>query len=271
MILFIKGIIGVCFLLFGLCSLPRNNSEHVNAREEIERRIEDIKLTAGVETLFSTEEAEDVEDTIEEDLNFELTGYTTANVNVREKPLLSSNVIEVMPLNTKIQYENYNQDWIVISHNDTNCYISKQYISDHPIKVKTYNMPENSGFKSYMPYTAITNKESKQYALQQKAYTGNYGIRMVDDRYCVALGSYFEKEIGTRFDLVLENGTIIKCILGDIKSSKDTKEDNITSFNGCVSEFLVDPDYLPNRAKILGDMSYCNDRWNSSIVKINFY
>ena len=147
----------------------------------------------------------------------------------------------------------------------------KHYISDKPIKYTSYNVPDNSGFKSYMSYKAITSKNSKQYKLQQKAYTGNYGIRMVDDRYCVVLGSYFKKEIGTRFDLVLENGTIIKCILSDIKSSIHTKEDNITSFNGCVSEFVVDSNYLPNSAKVLGDMSHCNDRWNSSIVKINFY
>lgn len=264
----LKNFLIYCLIWMSFHYLSNVSMKGVSANEIFKSSIEDIKLTAGVETLFSTE---DVEDTIEKNLNFELTGYTTANVNAREKPLLSSNVVEIMPLNTKIQYENYNQDWVVISHNETNCYISKQYISDHPIKVKTYNMPDNSGFKSYMPYTAITNKESEQYELQQKAYTGNYGIRMVDDRYCVALGSYFKKEIGTHLDLVLENGTIIKCVLGDIKSTMHTKEDNITSFNGCVSEFIIDPDHLPNKAKILGDMSYCDDRWNSSIVKINFY
>ena len=134
-----------------------------------------------------------------------------------------------------------------------------------------YFIPQNRGFKSYMSYKEITNKSSKQYKLQQKAYTGNYGIRMVDDRYCVALGTYFQKEIGTYFDLVLENGTIIKCILGDIKASVHTKEDNITSLNGCVSEFIIDSESLIKVAKTSGDISNCNDQWKSPVKKINFY
>ena len=124
-------------------------------------------------------------------------------------------------------------------------------------------VPNNNGFKSYMSYKAITNKNSKQYELQQKAYTGKYGIRMVDNRYCVVLGSFFQKEIGTYFDLVLENGTIIKCILSDVKSSTYTMEDNITSLNGCILEFIIDSDYLVEAAKTSGDISNCNDRWKS--------
>lgn len=275
----IKGIIGTCFLLLAFYSLTSNDLEFVNAREEIEQSVEDIKFTAGVETLFDTKieieaESEDTKGTevkVEEDVSFDLIGYTTANVNIRKKPSLYSNIIEIIPFNTKIQYANYNSDWIIINYNETNCYVSKKYISDKAITYTSYNVPKNTGFKSFMPYKAITNKSSKQYKLQQKAYTGNYGIRMVEDRYCAVLGSYFKKEIGTRFDLVLENGAIIKCILGDIKSSKDTKEDNITSFNGCISEFIVDTSHLSNNVKALGDMSHCNDSWNSPVVKINFY
>ena len=137
--------------------------------------------------------------------------------------------------------------------------------------IEEHFVPNNNGFKSYMSYKAITNKNSKQYELQQRAYTGNYGIRMVDDRYCVVLGSFFQKEIGTYFDLVLENGTIIKCILSDVKSSAHTNEDNITSLNGCISEFIIDSEYLIKDAKTSGDISNCNENWNSPVVKINFY
>lgn len=261
----LKNFLIYCLIWLSFHYLSSIGMKGVNANESYENSIEDIELTAGVETLFDTEIP------IEKKYSFDLVGYTTAKVNIREEPSLSSNIIEIIPLNTKIQYEVYNKDWVVINHNNTYCYVSQQYIANESVKYTTYDIPDNSGFKSYMSYKTITNKDSKQYQLQKKAYTGNYGIRMVDDRYCMALGSYFKKEIGTRFDLVLENGTIIKCILGDIKSSVDTKEDNITSFNGCVSEFIIDLDHLPNKAKILGDMSYCNDKWDSSIIKINFY
>lgn len=136
-----------------------------------------------------------------------------------------------------------------------------------------YNVPKNNGFKSYMPYTAITSTSSKQYKLQKEyAYTGDYGIRMVDDRYCVAIGTAFNTDVGTYFDLVLEDETIIPCIVGDIKDDIHTKSDNITTkANGCVSEFIVDIKHLDKDAKKHGDMSYCHADWNNNVVAVRVY
>lgn len=137
----------------------------------------------------------------------------------------------------------------------------------------SYDAPENSGFKSYMDYRTITDISSRQYMLQAYyAKTGDYGIRMVGDRYCVALGSYFISEIGQYFDIILENGTVIPCIMADQKDDVDTDESNaITVHNGCMSEFVVDVDMLDENAKIHGDMSYCTDEWNSQISEIKIY
>ena len=202
-----KGIIIICFLLFTFYYLTPNDSGFVNAGEEIEEieqnneTIEDIKFTAGVETILETEDKieNDIKITNKEEISYDLVGYTTANVNVRDDASIFSNVIEIMPFNTKIQYRKYNKDWVVINHNNTNCYISNKYISDKPVNYTSYNVPDNSGFKSYMSYKTITNKTSKQYNLQQKAHTGDYGIRMVSDRYCVVLGTYFKKEMEIYF------------------------------------------------------------------------
>ena len=114
-------------------------------------------------------------------------------------------------------------------------------------------MKGQTKFKSYMSYKAITLTSSDQYKLQQIAYTGDYGLRMVDDRYCVALGSRWAKKIGTKLDVYLDDGTVLKVILGDQKQDRHT--DSTNSFglhNGDVLEFIVDMGSLPDMVKAYG-------------------
>lgn len=143
-------------------------------------------------------------------------------------------------------------------------------IKDIVVGYNSYAVPHTSGFKSYMDYRMITSIDSMQYILQSDyAYTGNYGIRMVRDRYCIAVGSHFTSTIGQYIDLVLENGVIIPCILADQKADAHTDSDNIvTIHNGCMSEFVVDTDSLDNMAKICGNISYCKDEWQSRVVEV---
>ena len=72
-----------------------------------------------------------------------------------------------------------------------------------------------------MGYKTITDKTSKQYELQQMAYTDEEGFRKIDNRYCVAIGTAFGVYTGQMLDVELENGTVIECIVGDIKKEKD--------------------------------------------------
>ena len=146
-------------------------------------------------------------------------------------------------------------------------------IKDVVVRYNTYKVPDTSGFKSYMDYRYITYIDSLQYVLQSEyAYTGNHGIRMVGDRYCIAVGSYFTTEIGQYIDLVLDNGEVIPCILGDQKSDEHTDDNNIVTIsNGCISEFIVDTDSLDNMAKICGNISYCRDEWMSPVVQVRVY
>ena len=71
---------------------------------------------------------------------------------------------------------------------------------------------------------------------------------------------------------MLENGTVIPCIISDEKDPYDTDEDNIfTSDNGCCTEFVVDTDVLNSRASMMGDISYCDENWMSPVEKIKIY
>ena len=204
--------------------------------------------------------------------NEEYTGYLTSNMNVRSEPSTDSEILEVYPFNQKIQYQKYNDEWVEIQYKSGIAYIFSEYISDGQLDYIEYIVPITSGFKSYMPYTTITSKSSQQYKLQKIAYTGTYGIRQYDNRYCVAIGTAFNADVGTYFDLILANGTVIPCIVADIKADRHTDSNNmVTIANGCLTEFIVDSSTLNRKAKRMGDISYCNEDWNSRVEKIRVY
>lgn len=139
-------------------------------------------------------------------------------------------------------------------------------------QTEEYYINNTNSFKSYMPYQAITDTESSQYQLQQYAITNEYGIREVNGRYLVAIGTYFNVDVGTYIDLILANGEIIECIVGDIKDNRDTLSDNITTAsNGCVSEFICNINSLNIEVKSMGDISYVKEEWNSPVTQIKVY
>lgn len=136
-----------------------------------------------------------------------------------------------------------------------------------------YQVLPNSGFKSYMSYTAITSQSSPQYMLQnQYAYTGEFGIRKVEDRFCIAIGRFSNARVGTYVDLILENEIVIPCIVGDFKANVHTDSSNmVTGHNGCVSEFLINIITLDATVKKMGDISYCREEWKSPVKIIKVY
>ena len=137
-----------------------------------------------------------------------------------------------------------------------------------------YSAPATEGFKSYMDYRTITDKTSTQYKLQNEyAYTDKEsGIRMVGDRYCIALGSYFTTDIGQYVDIILGNGTIIPCILADQKDDKHTDDMNaVTVDSDCISEFIVDSNVLPDMVRLYGDVSRYDESWEARVTQVQVY
>lgn len=202
-------------------------------------------------------------------------------VNVRGKPDIKSSVIAKLYFNEKIWFSNYNEDWICVLFEDDNIgYVNRKYISENEPVYQAYVAPYTNGNKTYMPYMiykngkykSIFSTSSNQYKLQQYCHTGKYGIRQYENRFCVALGSAFGLSIGQYFDLILENGEIIQCIMADQKADIHTDTSNtITVHSGCMSEFIVDKAYLNSTAKRMGDISYCTDAWKSRVVEVKVY
>lgn len=211
---------------------------------------------------------------------------TSTYVNVRKQPSKNSEVIKQVSSNEKviiIENKLMNDVWYTVDLDNKIGYIHKDYVSDKPINYRIYNVPCVKN-KTWMPYAikkkiggtyqtvSIFAKSSKQYKLQQKAYTGDYGIRMVNGRYCVALGSHFGCEIGQYFDLILANEEVIPCIMGDVKSNKHTDSANIVTIStNCLSEFIVDRQALNRNAKRDGDISSCCPEWEATVKQIKVY
>ena len=201
-------------------------------------------------------------------------GYTNNIINVKENASVSSKTLKTYGFNTKVEYFDFNNKWSLIKYSDGELgYVLTKHISNKKYNYQKYVIPHNDGFKSYMPNKAITSKSSPQYKLQnQYAYTGEYGIRQVDGRFCVAIGTFSNAKVGTYIDLILKNGTVIPCVISDFKADVHTDTTNkVTSHNGCVSEFIVDMNQLHITAKKMGNISYCTRKWNSPVKIIKVY
>ena len=124
-------------------------------------------------------------------------------------------------------------------------------------KQKTITVQTTKGdFKSYMPYTAITNRSSAQYKLQQRASTDSDGIRCLNSKPMVAVGTGWGLKVGDTALIVCENGNSFEVVIGDIKSNAHTKSDNkTTASNGCRCEFIVDMKNLNATVKNKGNVA----------------
>ena len=151
-----------------------------------------------------------------------------------EKDNLKLHISQLEADNTKLEQEN-----------------NKQQTSTS----KTTSVSHND-FKSYMPYTAITSKASKQLKLQQQAYTDENGIRCIDDRPMIAVGTGWGVSVGDVVLITCENNNSFEAIIGDIKDNVDTNADNkTTSANNCRCEFIVDMSELDSDIKISGNVA----------------
>lgn len=117
----------------------------------------------------------------------------------------------------------------------------------------------NTSFKSYMDYRSITNQSSKQWKLQQQAYTNAQGFRMIGDDYLVALGTFYAGGCGERFRVTLSSGTTFTVMTGDIKSNRHTNETRQycprSDGSGNMIEFIVDSKAMSRDALRMGNLS----------------
>ncbi len=138
--------------------------------------------------------------------------------------------------------------------------VSREIISRGGTKVIIKNT--NNAFKSYMDYRTIKNKSSMQYKLQhsQETYTDSEGFRKINDMFMIAVGSYFNMDVGQTVEIELSNGSIFKAIIGEAKDNRDTDSANLQGKrDGSVVEFIIDKDKLNPIIRKMGDCSYSKE------------
>lgn len=147
-------------------------------------------------------------------------------------------------------------------------------------EVKVPNTKTYKGFKSYESFRAITSKTSNQYKIlnDPQCQVDSDGFKRIDGRYMIAVGTGVSSTTGTYLDVVLENGTVIQAIVGDIKADVHTDAATghiITTHSQCCSEFIVDIPSMTSEAgqlvRKMGNCSYLNSSWNSKVAKFKVY
>ena len=122
-----------------------------------------------------------------------------------------------------------------------------------------------------MGWQCVTAKSSNQYKLREAAGMNfdEEGFAKIGDRYVIACTTTFGN-VGDFIDVYQEDGTVIKCVIGDIKSQSDAGCTEWGHNNGhCVIEFVVDKDmwYGSSMHSNPGTES-CHPEWNQNITKI---
>ncbi len=169
--------------------------------------------------------------------------------------------------NVKANKQYYYKVKMISAHKDK---FSNIVTADIPKKME---LPKVSGAtKTYAYYTAVTAKGSPQYALlnSEECYTDEKtGIRMVDDYYCVALGSFYGSTIGTKYRITFSTGDSIKVILCDQKSDRHTDSNHQYAVKNCdIMEFYVEKGKIPSNVR----GNYGNlEQFSGDIVKIERY
>ena len=286
---FLTAIFGEEAEIISILDIPESNLSSYTSIEENISEIQEIEISSSIlsnlenypeyqtsqvpqeRIILERDPVEIPEPITTETIEWE-SGYATNTLDVYTNPAEVSVYLTSYGFGDEIQYANYDDEWCYILYEDTQFgYALKDNVSDEYPEYRSIHI-SSSGFKSYMSYKAITKTSSPQWKIQHNfAYTGEYGIRMVGDRFCIAVGTGVGGSLGDYIDLVLANGEIIPCIISDRKANCHTYDDNITSFNSCVSEFLIDNSCLDANAKQRGNISYCKDEWNSPVVEFRRY
>lgn len=152
-----------------------------------------------------------------------------------------------------------------------------------PISSARKEVESGHKFKPYTRHFVYDVKGTAQCKLQSVAYTDEAtGIRVVDDplgnpRYCVALGTYWcgghPEHIGRCVDVYMANGSVLRCVLADVKRQEDTKNraNRYGEINNDVLEFIVDGKAISSEIRNYGNVSRAGAEFEGDAVYMIVY
>jgi hypothetical protein len=154
---------------------------------------------------------------------------------------------------------------LVVEVEKTEYEIPSTYV--HP---KTGNLMAYNGGKTLERTSRITYGEAG--VINRLATPDQDGFMKLDNRYLIAVGSRFQTSIGQYIDLVLANGVVIPCIMGDLKADQDTDlTHTFTYHSACCSEFIIDEHTIRSDIYERGNASLKNAVWDSPVVSVIVY
>ena len=137
----------------------------------------------------------------------------------------------------------------------------------HPVTGKTVSY---KGGKTIERTGKITYGDAGD--INRMASPDQDGFMKLDNRYLIAVGSRFDTVPGQYMDLVLENGVVIPCIMGDLKADQDTDSTNTFTYHSrCCSEFIIDEDSIRTDIYERGNASLKTSRWDSPVMSVIVY
>ena len=195
--------------------------------------------------------------------------------------LNSSQVNETVTSDAETEQE-ISDDKCSVTEVDFNVNIETETVTEDVEEITTveetkeaiqYAVPEETGyFKSYTDYELLS-KSSQQWNKIQcnaNAYTDENGLRKIENYYLVAMGSYYTHTLGDIFAITTENGSF-EVMICDFKDDRHTDDTNrFTIQNKCMVEFYIDIGMLNYTAKIMGDISYIDDKFQGDIIEITY-
>ncbi len=210
-------------------------------------------------------ELKEINEALNADINKKIQIVENLQVKIEdlqtENETLSQNIDQITQEKTLIEQEKNNLE-------NENQSLKVQLEEALSSKKPSNEQPGRRDFKSYMYYTAITSKSSKQWALQKRATTNEDGFRCIDGIPMVAVGTGWGLSVGDKALVICENGNSFQVIIGDIKSNAHTDNENKTTLsNGCRCEFIVDKNSLNSTIKKLGNVAVL-EKYSGYIIDI---
>lgn len=173
-------------------------------------------------------------------------------VDELDTPIVMS-YYDVLELNECAEVRYWGADLIVSTLKDNIPKLNEDdALENELIKKAKPNIPDgegvcNSANRTYMCWEKVTCKSSRSYKVLNSKYAWTNkktGLRMYGDRYCIALGQGYALP-GTKVDIVMKNGHILRCIVGDAKAILDTDESRRYQHeDGSILEMIMDCNYF---------------------------
>ena len=180
---------------------------------------------------------------------------------------LSITVNEQTSTIKRLEEENTNLNTIVSELEEENKKLKEEY-TQLQAQTQITTQVSRRDFKSYMPYTAITDKSSTQWQLQQFATTDINGLRCIDGKPMVAVGTGWGVSVGDSAIITCDNGNSFEVVIGDAKANIHTDSTNKTTIaNNCRCEFIVDSKQLNPTVKTIGNVAVLQ-QYNGYVVNV---